>query len=359
MTEKYANHVFTPVDTTLPIDHTQRIDELSGRQGDNMRTAYLQLMQTENGVQTPWNLGGYTVELGGKDAAGKVKLTNTATIMNPVKGLVALKIPAPFYQTAGQYQQAFLRILKENNVVSTVDVEFNVFENTFAMTTAESLNYIGTIDDQVKQLNSMISPLDTKLSTLNSASDTIESTFKAYLKEVQSQAVAKTGTDNTFTGTNTFNKTTHFQDWIDVVGGINAGQIYTDSGAWRQIQDYVNSQFYDSGFTEKGFSYLSGGSGSLLMRKTKTGSINRITLSGIMRLNKRLSPWSGWIDMLRIPELGKAANVQLLTRENPADKGIVLWYNLDGDKIQVQNITQNGSTGDPGWWFQVSITLEW
>ncbi len=181
MAEKYAGHTFTPVDTTLPIDHTQRIDELSGRQGDNMRTAYIQLMQTSNGVQTPWNLGGHSVELGGKDYAGKVKLTNTATVMNPTKGLVALQIPAQFYQAVGQYQQAFLRILQGSQVVSTVDVEFNVFENGLAMTTTDSTNYIASIDSQIKQLNTLISPVDTKLSTLNSAANTIEDTCKDYL----------------------------------------------------------------------------------------------------------------------------------------------------------------------------------
>ena len=49
MTEKYAGHYYTPIDTTLPSDDTTAIQELSGRQGDNMRTAYLQLMQTTGG----------------------------------------------------------------------------------------------------------------------------------------------------------------------------------------------------------------------------------------------------------------------------------------------------------------------
>ncbi len=355
----FGGITYTPVDTTIPADTTHRINELSGRQGDNMRSAYIQLVRTSNGVTTPWKLNGYTVQLGGRDYSGKVKLTDTCTITNVAKGMVVVKVPSAFYQAVGEYQSAFLRIMQGTEVVSTVNVAFEVFENTLAISSGDSVIYLGAVDNQIKQLNSLISPLDTKLSTLNTNADTIESTFKAYLKEVQSQAVAKTGTNNIFSGENTFTKTAHFNDWIEVKGGINAGSIYTGSGMWQQILNAIKEQYDDSGFTQKGFSYLSGGSGSLLMRKSRQGTVNRITLSGIMKVNKRLAPWGGWTDMIKIPDLAKAGNVQLLTRENPADKGIVLWYDLNGDTIRVQNITQNGTTADAGWWFQVSIAIEW
>lgn len=42
----YAGHTYTQVDTTFNGDVAVKIDELSGRQGDNMRPVYLQLVQT-------------------------------------------------------------------------------------------------------------------------------------------------------------------------------------------------------------------------------------------------------------------------------------------------------------------------
>ena len=57
----FGGHTYTQVDTTLAADVTAKIDELSGRQGDDLRPAYLQLVHTNGGVTSAWNLGSYSV----------------------------------------------------------------------------------------------------------------------------------------------------------------------------------------------------------------------------------------------------------------------------------------------------------
>ena len=349
MAYKYANRYYTTIDTTLPSDDTTAIQELSGRQGDNLRVAYLQLAQTSGGVQSPWNLSGYTVTLSGKDSAGVVKTTNTATIANAVNGLINLSIPSAFYQAAGDYQRAFLQILNGSQVVSTVNVGISVYESGLAITTSQSETYLDSVSKAEQAALAMYDPLTTQTKALQSAQDSLTTEMKALQGTIDGTGVAKVSADNTFTGNNAF-------------ANITASTITADSisgNAWSKIQALVSGLVSDSGFTSNGINYLNGAAGALVMRQTKIGSVNQITVNGNMHLNESLSPWGPRRDAFQIPALAGAQNVQILNNEMPADKGITLWWGLNGTTLNLQNITQNGNTGDPGWIFQVSLTLQW
>lgn len=350
MTEKYAGHYYTPIDTTLPSDDTTAIQELSGRQGDNMRTAYLQLMQTSGGVQSAWNLSGYTIKLSGKDSAGVVKTTTTASVVNATKGLVNLSIPSAFYQATGDYQRAFLQILKDSQVVSTVNVGISVYENGLAITTSQSELYLDSVAQAEQSALAMYDPLTTQIKALQTAQAAMTTELKAMQSTIESTGVAKVGTNNTFTGTQQFAN-------VNIGGALNANQI--TGGAWEQVKALHNSLVSDSGFTSKGINYLNGASGALVVRQTRIGTINTLTVNGNMHLNESLSPWGPRRNAFQLTALSGAQNVQIINNEMPADKGITLWWDLDGTTLTLQNITGGGNTGDPGWVFQVTLTLQW
>lgn len=349
MSYKYANRSYTTIDTTLPSDDTTAIQDLSGRQGDNLRVAYLQLVQTSGGVQSPWNLSGCTVTLSGRDNVGVVKTTNTATVVNAVKGLINLSIPSAFYQAAGDYQRAFLQILNGSQVVSTVNVAISVYESGLAITTSQSEIYLDSVAKAEQAALAIYDPLTTQTKALQSAQDSLNTEMKSLQGSIDGTGVAKVNSDNTFTRTNTF-------------ANISASTITADSisgNAWSKIQALVSGLVSDSGFTSNGINYLNGASGALVMRQTKIGSINQITINGSMHLNESLEPWGPRRDAFQLPAIAGAQNVQILNNEMPADKGITLWWALNGTTLNLQNIAQNGSTGDPGWIFQVSLTLQW
>lgn len=356
MAYTYANRSYTTIDTTLPSDDTTAIQDLSGRQGDNQRVAYLQLAQTSGGVQSPWNLSGCTVTLSGKDSAGVVKTTNTATVVNAVKGLINLSIPSAFYQAAGNYQRAFLQILNGSQVVSTVNVAISVYESGLAITTSQSEIYLDSVAKAEQAALAMYDPLTTQTKALQSAQDNLSTEMKSLQGTIDGTGVAKVNSDNTFTGNNTFDN-------------ISASNITADSisgNAWSKIQALVSGLVSDSGFTSNGINFQNGASGNLVMRQTRIGSVNEITINGGMQLNESLEPWGPRRNAFQLPALAGAQNVQILNNEQPADGNVTLWWGLNGTTLTLQNInnaSQMGSNGkgigQPGWWFQVGLTLRW
>lgn len=156
-------HSYVQIQTVLPVDAVTIVDELNGRQGDNMRDVYIQLLG--QGDQ-PRALNGGGVDLVGRDSAGVIKQTNTATVINDRQGLIKLEVPAPFYQAVGEFQDAFLRIKDENGkVVSSIRVGMTVIKNQVVITQSESTLYIKTIDDLINQLKVKIDDADTLADT--------------------------------------------------------------------------------------------------------------------------------------------------------------------------------------------------
>ena len=322
----YAGHTYTQVDTTFNGDVAVKIDELSGRQGDNMRPVYLQLVQTSGGVTTPWNLSNRSVELGGKDYQGRVKLTNTATVTNAAKGMILLSVPGAFYQTVGDYQSAYLRIMQGSTVVSTINVAFTVYQDGLAMTTGDSVTYIGQISQLVAQANALVDPLNTKIKSASSAADAVSTAVKAYQTQVEST-------------------------------GVNASSIGGD--AWGKIQALVNSKFSNTGNSTKGIEYVNGASGDLTKQLVQIGPIHMLAISGGMRTPRKLAPWGDRVEVVKFADLDGVQNPMMMMRETPADLGITLWNQMNGSTMSIQNITQNGQTANANWYFQLNQMFIW
>lgn len=332
---KFGGRIYTQVDTTIPADVTAKIEQLNGRQGDNMRPAYLQLVRSDDGVVSPWNLSGCKVELGGKDYSGKVKLTNTATIMNAAKGMITLQIPAAFYQTVGDYQQAYLRILKDNQVVSTVNVALTVFESGLAISTGDSVTYLGGIQAQVDQAQARINPLNTQVNAIQGTLDAVQGAAKGYLQQIQSNAVARTNSGNEFQEWNTFDK------GITVKGNLEANGIAQNYGAWRQITNYVDGKFSMSPLNGSGITLQDGnytwGDG-ITSAHGKIGPINVMFVMGQLRIKKSLARWDG-TRLFTLEELRGVQKVWLLNPIQKADGQWTLWLQMDGNTMTARNIS--------------------
>lgn len=351
----FGGHTYTQVDTTLAADVTAKIDELSGRQGDNLRPAYLQLVHTNGGVTSAWNLGSYSVQLGGKDYAGKIKLTNTATIMNAAKGLVLIKIPAAFYQAVGDYQSAFIRIMNGDDVVSTVNVAFSVFENSLAISSGDSVTYLGEVTDQVKQAQAQIDPINTQVQAIQSTLSAVQSSAKSYLDEVSSQALAKTKSANEFTEWNTFDQ------GITVKGRVEADSLGETYGAWKQITNYVDGKFSDTGTkTNSGVTFLNGNysDAGLQVRHVRLGSLNLLFISGAMRFHNGFTDLWHQYDLFKVGDLANVQNAMILKPLEVADGDMTLWIRLNGQTVTATPVGSK-TIASKDWYFNLGQIFIW
>ncbi|WJD84210.1 BppU family phage baseplate upper protein [Limosilactobacillus fermentum] len=351
----FGGHTYTQVDTTLAADVTAKIDELSGRQGDNMRPAYLQLVHTAGGVTSAWNLGSYSVQLGGKDSAGKIKLTNTATIMNAAKGLVLIKIPAAFYQAVGDYQSAFIRIMNGDDVVSTVSVAFSVFENTLAISSGDSITYLGSLEDKIKQAQALIDPINIQVKAIQSTLSAVQSAAKSYLDEVASQALAKTKSGNEFTEWNTFDQ------GITVKGRVEADSLGEAYGAWKQITGYVDGKFVDTGTkSNSGITFLNGNysDNGLQVRHVRLGSLNLLFISGAMRFHNGFAELWHQYDLFKVGDLANVQNAMILKPLEVADGDMTLWIRLNGQTVTATPVGSKTITSKD-WYFNLGQIFIW
>lgn len=78
----------------------------------------------------PYDLTGYTLGFYGRDAKGVAKIAvQDATGPAIQAGRVTYTMPGALFRAAGQYQEAWFRIEKEGQLVSSLNVRFNVLEN--------------------------------------------------------------------------------------------------------------------------------------------------------------------------------------------------------------------------------------
>ncbi|GEK28528.1 CotH kinase family protein [Furfurilactobacillus siliginis] len=78
----------------------------------------------------PKDLTGYDIGFYGRDAKGVAKIA-TQDVVGPAiqAGRISFTMPAPMFRAAGEYQEAWFRIEKDGELVSSLNVSFNVLEN--------------------------------------------------------------------------------------------------------------------------------------------------------------------------------------------------------------------------------------
>lgn len=209
-------HSYVQIQTVLPVDAVTIVDELNGRQGDNMRDVYIQLLG--QGDQ-PRALNGGGVDLVGRDSAGVIKQTNTATVINDRQGLIKLEVPAPFYQSPGDYESAFLRVKNnEGKIVSSIQVAMTVVQNQLLLTQAESTFYLNSVDNIIEAMSSRVEDANVMAKAAQDAAHALTQQIASYTDLVERNAVARLSEDNNWTGKNTFKD-------VDVDGTLTANKL--------------------------------------------------------------------------------------------------------------------------------------
>jgi hypothetical protein len=78
----------------------------------------------------PFDLTGYRLGFYGRDAKGVAKIALQDPVGPAIEaGRVTFTMPGAAFQAAGQYQEAWFRIEKDGQLVSSLNVKFNVLEN--------------------------------------------------------------------------------------------------------------------------------------------------------------------------------------------------------------------------------------
>lgn len=232
MTQKQGK--FVVIDTTLTKTDATLVDELSGRQGDNGRIVYFALKDGN----LPHNIDGQDVKLSVKDASGKVKvLTGIYDRINVTAGLFSMLIPAEFYQSAGDVEEAYLSVIDNaSTTISSIPITFTVFANGVIISANASKDYIDSIQKILDEFNERITTTSNNLETVRTAVNSLNDAITNYTDLVNTKAVAVKTSTNEFTENNTFDKD------ITVKGAINGN---ADSATKLQTPRKINGTNFD------------------------------------------------------------------------------------------------------------------
>lgn len=195
---------FVVIDTTLTKTDATLVDELSGRQGDNGRVVYFALKDGN----LPHNIDGQDVKLSVKDASGKIKvLTGIYDRINVTAGLFSMLIPAEFYQSAGDVEEAYLSVIDNaGTTISSIPITFTVFANGVIISANASKDYIDSIQKILDEFNDRITTTSNNLETVRTAVNSLNDAITNYTNLVNAKAAAVKTSTNEFTENNTFDK---------------------------------------------------------------------------------------------------------------------------------------------------------
>ena len=229
-TTEYRGTKYVNIDTVIPSDQSYWAHEVNGRQGDNMRLVNVCLRN--DGVA--WNLGNYTVDLVGRDAEGVLKATNTTQKILAEKGLIRVSVPKQFYQSVGDYQEAFLEI-KDNDgtVISSVRVAFTVWANNTLISRIESKMYLGEVNQFMKQCEDSIDLIQNDVAAVKQQSSALNDLLQTYMQEISRNAVATLGNENTFTADQ------HVKGDVEIDGTLTANALA--GGALNTINSMIDA----------------------------------------------------------------------------------------------------------------------
>ena len=146
------------LDTTTSSTKTAIVPALNGRQGDDMRTVNIAF--TDDGE--PHDLTNSRISLRVLDAAGVVKVADKIVNMVDARGgLVVFGVPKEVYEYPGEVQRAYFVIEDQaidgsKQVVSTVNVDFEILENGIDISDAKSTIYISSLDKLLTQTGKVV-----------------------------------------------------------------------------------------------------------------------------------------------------------------------------------------------------------
>lgn len=294
------------LDMTVSATHVASIGAMNGHEGDDGRIIEFVLYGQGN---RPVNLQGYTVDLIGTDAGGKLKVGGHYQPVDPAVGTFDFTMPGAFYQQEGDYSRAYFRIKDGNNqVVSTINVMFTVVAGVGFLTSGDSQIYNGHVEDLMQQTETTVKNYTDTIQKMVEGNQgevtAMRSLIDNMLAELKSNQAALLGANNGFTGNNHFGGTT-------TIDNLQGGAI-----------DNLRNQF-----------------------NQLSNSLSQAVSNG---LPKYLDFWSR--DYTLGANLSRpAANPLAISRFKLADHCYLIWGR--GDVI----VNHNG--GDQYW--ETSITLPW
>lgn len=162
------------IETTLPNDSAYIIPTMNGRQGDANRS--IATMLTYNNI--PLQLRNRQVVVKGRDAEDAIKIVNASNLItDPDRGRVTLVFPAEMYQAVGAYKEAWIEVDEGDQVISSTNLHFEVFENTVVFTAGASQSYIDSVQKLIDEANKRIGVLNANIDDYNklvTAAKTVE-----------------------------------------------------------------------------------------------------------------------------------------------------------------------------------------
>lgn len=197
MANKYAivNTQLNQVNATL-------IEQLNGRQGDSGREVYFSLKDGN----TPHDISNQMIEIIVKDSSGTIKVLSTINnVISSVGGLFSMIVPGELYQSAGDVQEAFMRIYDNKNIVITsIPITFTVFANNIILTSNASGTYIDSVQQAINKANELILGLNNNINAQKTAYDILKSSLEVVNNEINNAQVAKINTTNEFSKVQNF-----------------------------------------------------------------------------------------------------------------------------------------------------------
>ena len=197
MANKYAivNTQLNQVNATL-------IEQLNGRQGDSGRVVYFSLKDGN----IPHDISNQRIEIIVKDSSGTIKVFSTINnVISSVGGLFSMIVPGELYQSAGDVQEAFMRIYDNKNIVITsIPITFTVFANNIILTSNASETYIDSVQQAINKANELILGLNNNINAQKTAYDILKSSLEVVNGEITNAQVAKINTTNEFSEVQNF-----------------------------------------------------------------------------------------------------------------------------------------------------------
>lgn len=198
------------LDMTVSATDVAPIGEMNGHEGDNGRIIKFVLYGQGN---HPVNIQGYTVDLVGTDAAGKLKVGGHYQPVDPAVGTFDFTMPGAFYQQEGDYSRAYFRIKDGNGqIVSTINVMFTVVAGVGFLTSGDSQIYNGHVEDLMQQTETTVKKYTDTIQKMVDGNQgevtAIRSLIDNMLAELKNNQAALLGANNDFTGNNHFGGTT-------------------------------------------------------------------------------------------------------------------------------------------------------
>lgn len=198
------------LDMTVSATDVAPIGEMNGHEGDNGRIIKFVLYGQGN---RPANIQGYTVDLIGTDAAGKLKVGGHYQPVDPAVGTFDFTMPGAFYQQKGDYSRAYFRIKDGNGqIVSTINVMFTVVAGVGFLTSGDSQIYNGHVEDLMQQTETTVKKYTDTIQKMVEGNQgevtAMRSLIDNMLAELKNNQAALLGANNDFTGNNHFGGTT-------------------------------------------------------------------------------------------------------------------------------------------------------